>query len=112
MKAALERNPVSIAGCANIDIPDVVHKLGELPNESIYDGTRMAQPDEVWNYGRGDGLEKAICLLNIICSRFPEDKAGLKGDGKRVVVFGKSGEYEFESRKGLDIPVEEDCKAL
>jgi hypothetical protein len=108
MKAALERNPVSIAGCAGIDLRDVAHKLGDFPDESIYDGTRMAQPDEVWNYGRGDGLEKAICLLNIIRSRFPDDKAGLKGDGKRVVVFGKGGEFEYESGKGLDIPVEED----
>jgi hypothetical protein len=112
MKAALERNPVSIAGSIKIDIPDVARKLGELPNESIYDGTRMAQPDEVWNYGRGDGLEKAICMLNIIRSRFPENKAGLKGDGKRVVVFGKSGEYEFESEKGLEIPIEDDCKII
>jgi hypothetical protein len=108
MKAALERNPVSIAGCAKLGIPDIARKLSDLPNESIYDGTRMAQPDEVWNYGRGDGLEKAICLLNIFRSRFPSDKAGLKGEGKRVVVFGKNGEYGFESEKGLSLPLDDD----
>ena len=66
LKAALDRNPVSIAGASKLDIKETAATLDKLPNESIYDGSRMAQPDEVWNYGRGDGLEKAICLLNIV----------------------------------------------
>jgi hypothetical protein len=108
MKAALERNPVSIAGCAKLDIPEAAARLLQMPNESIYNDSRMAQPDEVWNYGRGDGLEKAICLLTILRSRFPGEYSGLKGDGKRVVVFGAGGEFEFESNKGLALPVESD----
>ena len=41
----------------------VVHWAEQLPNESIYDGpARLAQPDEVWNFRRGDGLERALTV--------------------------------------------------
>ena len=50
VKAAMERNPVSIKGAADLSDEQVVEHLAGLPNESIYDGTRLAQPDEVWNY--------------------------------------------------------------
>jgi hypothetical protein len=108
LKAALQRNPVSIAGAAGIDIDGMAQKLIAMPDQSIYDTTRMAQPDEVWNYGRGDGLEKAICLLNIIRNRLPQERCGIKGDGKKVVVSDEKKEYEFTSTKDLILPVESD----
>ena len=38
-----------------------------MPCESIYDGpARLAQPDEVWNFGRGDGLEKCLVAANAL----------------------------------------------
>ena len=76
---------------------------------SVYDGTRVAQPDEVWNYGRGDGLEKALCMMNIIRNRHPHENLRLKGDGRTVLVSREDGaEYAFESSKGLELPREED----
>lgn len=69
LKAAFERNPVSIAGSKELDDAAVVAKLEAMTGDSIYDGSRLAQPDEVWNYSRGDGAEKAICLANILKSR-------------------------------------------
>ncbi len=43
-----------------------------MRGESIYDEPgRLAQPDEVWNYGRGDGAEKAVLLANILRARHP-----------------------------------------
>jgi len=84
LKAAFERNPVSIAAASNLDTAGAAAALDALPNESIYEGSRMAQPDEVWNYGRGDGMEKAICLLNIIRARVPQATSGIKGDGRQV----------------------------
>ncbi len=108
LKAALERNPVSISGASNLDIQDAALALSRMSNESIYDGSRMAQPDEVWNYGRGDGMEKAICLLNIIRSRRPGRNSLIRGDGKRMLVSDGNKEYEFESVKGLDLPQEKD----
>ena len=109
LKAALERNPVCVGGSHSMDISQVFEKLRVMENVSIYDGTRVAQPDEVWNYGRGDGLEKAICMMNIIRNRHPQENPRLKGDGRTVLVSRKDGaEYGFESSKGLELPREED----
>jgi hypothetical protein len=38
---------------------EVIAVVQAMPSESIYDEAgRLAQPDEVWNFGRGDGAEK------------------------------------------------------
>jgi hypothetical protein len=70
LKAAIERNPVSIEGNRQISINSVAETISSFADDSIYDGPgRLAQPDEVWNYRRGDGVEKALLLANIIKSR-------------------------------------------
>jgi hypothetical protein len=69
LKAALERSPVCIHGARDMTDEAVIQHLASWPAESIYDGTRVAQPDEVWNYGRGDGVEKALCLAAILKAR-------------------------------------------
>ena len=59
VKAALERCPVSKAA--------TLAAIAALPNESIYDGTsRCASPDEVCNFGRGDGFEKCLLAANAL----------------------------------------------
>lgn len=108
LKAAFERNPVSVLASAPLDIAAIARKLSEMPDESIYSEARLAQPDEVWNYGRGDGMEKAICLMNILRSRFPQDKPVLSGDGATVKVAHQGAEYSFVSSKELTVPKEED----
>ncbi len=110
IKAAFERNPVCLKETEDYNISQIAEKLAHLENKSIYDTTRMAQPDEVWNYQRGDGLEKAICLMTIIKQRFPEDKFKLKSDGKKICVSVKDKDYVFKSEKGLQIPVEDDLQ--
>jgi hypothetical protein len=70
VKAAMERNPVSRAGSAALTEAEVVSQVLAWPDESIYDGaTRLAQPDEVWNYRRGDGFEKALLVANVLRGR-------------------------------------------
>lgn len=70
--AALQRSPVSRAGAASWADADVVRWAEGLSNVSIYEGpARLAQPDEVWNFGRGDGLERALAVANILCRRQP-----------------------------------------
>jgi hypothetical protein len=64
-KAAFERNPVSIEQFRDMDLAAVYNQLQSWPNESIYDGNRLALPDEVVNFQRGDGIEKAITLVNV-----------------------------------------------
>jgi hypothetical protein len=101
LKAALERSPVSIVGTKALADDEVVHLLRELPNESIYDGTRMAQPDEVWNFRRGDGLERAITLANIWKARHPDDTISIVArDGEVEVAFGQRRE-RWPTGKGL-----------
>ena len=70
IKAAVERNPVCIEGFRDISINDVIKELHKYNDDSIYDESfRLAQPDEVFNYKKGDGLEKALLLAVIIKSR-------------------------------------------
>jgi len=68
--AALQRSPVALAGAAAMSEVEVVRWAEQLPNESIYDGpARLAQPDEVWNFRRGDGLERALTVALILRER-------------------------------------------
>jgi DNA-binding protein len=108
LKAAIERNPVSIEGSKDLDTQELTEKLWLMENESIYDNSRLAQPDEVWNYNRGDGIEKAICLISILKNRFPEDEIILKGNEKKVCVAIDRKEYAFQTDKGLNLPNKSD----
>lgn len=108
VKAAMERNPVSILESKDSTISDSASRLKSMDSESIYDGKRLAQPDEVWNFSRGDGLEKALCLTNIIKNRFPQDNCVLEGDKEKIIVRHGKDEYVFTSKKGLELPVDKD----
>jgi hypothetical protein len=108
LEAALKRCPVSVAGCAGLSDDEVVATLRAMPDESIYDEDgRLAQPDEVWNYGRGDGTEKALLLANVLGRRHPDwtlaievtpDRATLKAGGDDEDQWTA---HEFPSAKGL-----------
>jgi len=100
VKAALERNPVSIEMTRSMSIDEVYNWLNELDNSSIYDGGRLAQPDEVANYKTGDGLEKAFLLANVIRSRQRSCDVKIIADGNEVAVEGQ-GRWRFTSTKGL-----------
>jgi len=125
LKAALERSPVSIAACRDLDDDATAAAVKTLADESIYDETgRLAQPDEVWNYGRGDGVEKALLLANLLRWRYPgrkltievaPDSAALRagreaGDDPGPKESAHTGDttYHFPSRKGLS-PQTWDC---
>ncbi len=109
MKAALERNPVSVLAFTSKSIDEAYYHLNTFANESIYSGQlRMAQPDEVWNYSRGDGLEKAICLMNIARSKSSSCEMDLRKDGRRVILLLDGREFTFDSSKTVDAPVKSD----
>jgi hypothetical protein len=65
VEAAFQRSPVSIAMAGDMSIEQVYAWLLGMHNKSIYDGNRLAQPDEVVNFKTGDGIEKAFVLANI-----------------------------------------------
>ncbi len=100
IKAAMERNPVSVEAHAEDSIEQVYSQLASLPNESIYEGPRLAQPDEVANYRTGDGIEKALTLANIIRHRRPQSDIEIIAD-KNSVTIKADKQYTFNSSKDL-----------
>jgi hypothetical protein len=71
LKAALQRNPVCLEAGRRRSPMALYEILRKFDYDSIYDGSRLAQPDEVWNFKTGDGLEKAICMWALMYARYP-----------------------------------------
>jgi hypothetical protein len=111
LKAALERCPVSIAATAALDDEAAVRAVEAFASESIYDGpARLAQPDEVWNYRRGDGVEKALLLANVLRSRHPERPLSIAITPDSAALTAGIRTYRFASTKDL-APQTWDCAA-
>jgi hypothetical protein len=100
VKASAERNPVSIRMTNQMSIDEVYIWLAKMNNSSIYNGKRLAQPDEVANYQTSDGLEKAFLIANVIRQRNPEQDIEITVDNNDVIVKAPN-EYRFVSDKGL-----------
>jgi hypothetical protein len=100
VKAAIERSPVSLEKTKSLSLEEVYDWLNRMPGNSIYDRNRLAQPDELANYGTGDGLEKAYLLANVLRHRNPEQTLHLEVDYRTVLLQG-ARVYEFVSAKTL-----------
>jgi len=100
VKAAVERSPVCLDMVKGRSLDEVYTWLQDLPQASIYDAQRLAQPDEVANYGTGDGLEKAFLLASVIRRRDPSQAVTLHAGPDRAIVKADK-EYRFPSAKGL-----------
>jgi hypothetical protein len=100
IKAAIERNPVSLTMVDSMSTDEVYAWLEQMNNTSIYDEKRLAQPDEVANYKTGDGLEKAFLMANVIRQRNSEQNIEIVVDKDDVILKGP-GEYCFVSAKDL-----------
>ena len=100
VKGAIERSPVSLEKTKSLSIEEVYEWLSRMPGSSIYDRNRLAQPDELANYGTGDGLEKAFLMANVLRHRNPELPLHVEADGSRVLLR-RAQEYEFVSAKSL-----------
>ena len=100
--AAVQRNPVCLEKTGELGDEDLVKTVTSLPDESIYDEPgRLAQPDEVWNYGRGDGAEKAVLVATVLRSRRPGEEMSLEVGPERVVLNAGAEQYPFPSGKSL-----------
>ncbi|MGA1978101.1 MAG: hypothetical protein ABSG89_09650 [Bacteroidales bacterium] len=99
VKAAVERNPVCFSDLNGKSIKEVCDLLAKMPGQSIYDDNRLALPDEVWNFGRGDGIEKALLLADFIIRKDEKAELSIIIDHKNVTLtFNETG-YNFESEK-------------
>lgn len=101
IKAAIERNPVCFTDLINKSGSEVAGILKSMPDESIYDGKRLALPDEVWNFRRGDGIEKALLLADYLLNRDKSLNIRIEIDNKNVVVAAGNESYHFISHKNL-----------
>jgi hypothetical protein len=101
IKAAVERNPVCFNDLAGKSIDQVFEFLNGLPDESVYEGNRLALPDEVWNFKRGDGIEKAILLADIILKSESSAVIKLVIENESVIVEVSGQKYHFISGKKL-----------
>jgi len=103
-KAAFQRNPVSIELFRDMDLALLYQQLQTWPDESIYDGNRLALPDEVVNFQRGDGIEKALTMMNIAKSRHI-DVSWEQQAGKVIIRHGQE-KYLFTTLKQLIVPLQ------
>ena len=101
LRAAVRRNPVSVDAAAALDEDAVAAKIAAMPDESIYDEpSRLAQPDEVWNYDRGSGPEKAVLMANILRARRPGDAISVTLGDSGCRVRAGADEYVFTGQAG------------
>jgi len=101
IKASFERNPVCFLDLNGKSVPEVYKILEDLDNQSIYDGNRLALPDEVWNYQRGDGIEKAILLADFILKKEGSFPILISIDHSDVSIEYQDYKYFFRSGKSL-----------
>jgi len=101
IKAAIERNPVSFKELENLSIEEMYDSLIRMPDSSIYDDKRLAMPDEVWNFGRGDGIEKALLFAANISERNKNWEIEIIIEDKSVVLKYGDSCFRFKSSKGL-----------
>ena len=101
IKAAIERNPVSFTDLNEKNNYDVYSLLKELPVESIYDGNRLALPDEVWNFRRGDGIEKAFLLADFLLHKDKTATVTIEIKNKEVLFSSGGHQFHFISHKNL-----------
>lgn len=100
IKAAIERNPVCHAPFSGKSTDETYEIINKLKNKSIYDSGRMAQPDEVWNFMRGDGDEKAFLMADIIMHNDPEAEVSVELSDSNVMVSYNDRKYHFVATKG------------
>ena len=101
VKAAIERNPVCLSELNDKTLPEVIKILKSFSDQSIYDRKRLAMPDEVWNYRRGDGIEKAFVLADYILLKDQSFPVTISIDNKYVTVSYKETDFNFRSEKKI-----------
>ncbi|MEI6048099.1 MAG: hypothetical protein WCS03_04305 [Bacteroidota bacterium] len=101
IKAAIERNPVCFTDLNGKSTSDVYNILNSISDKSIYDGKRLALPDEVWNFRRGDGIEKAFLLADFLLHKDKSSAVSIEIDNKKVLLTSNGNSFHFTSHKNF-----------
>ncbi len=99
VKAAIERNPVCFNDLNDKSLQESCRMLQGLSNDSIYDGQRLALPDEVWNFRCGDGIEKALLLADLIINRDENAEVVIDIENDKVILDYNNQSFRFTSSK-------------
>lgn len=90
--AAMQRSPVVLKAAADLTEQEWGARLAALPQESIYDEeSRCAQPDEVWTFQRGDGLERILALAVVVRERRRDPRLTVLLEGGRALLRDAAG---------------------
>ena len=100
IKAAMERNPVCHSFTEGKSPSEIYSIVSVLKNKSIYDGGRLSQPDEVWNFRRGDGAEKVFLMADALMHNFPGSKIEIEISGDKASIIFEEKEFSFDTLKG------------
>lgn len=101
IKAAIERNPVCFTDLNGKSTSEVYNILKNMSDNSIYDGKRLALPDEVWNFRRGDGIEKALLLADFLHHKDSSSSVSIKIENKKVTLSLNGSDFHFTSHKNF-----------
>jgi hypothetical protein len=90
--AAMQRSPVVLKAAEGLTEEEAAARLAALPDESIYEGAgRLAQPDEVWTFQRGDGLERLLALAVVLRERRGDPRLTIAVEDGRAVLRDAGG---------------------
>ena len=101
IKASIERNPVCFTDLNGKTLTEVYNILKTMPDDSIYDGKRLALPDEVWNFRRGDGIEKALLLADFLLHNDSSTVLSIDIENKKVNLTCRENIFHFISHKSF-----------
>jgi hypothetical protein len=101
IKASCERNPVCFTDLQGKSAAEVYNTLHSMPDDSIYDHKRLALPDEVWNFGRGDGIEKALLLADFLLHKDNSSTISIEIENRKVSLTHMGNIYPFTSHKSF-----------
>ena len=101
VKASIERNPVCFIDLDVKSIAEVFDILTDMPDQSIYDDKRLALPDEVWNFKRGDGIEKALLLADFILQKDISSTVSIEIENRKVHLRFNGSDFLFISHKNF-----------
>jgi hypothetical protein len=101
LKAAIERNPVIIEFFKDKSIKETYFLLKDLEDQSIYQKGQYAQPDEVINFRRGNGIERSITLASLILSRERDAKIRIVSTEEKTMIFHGESSFVFPGIKGF-----------
>ncbi len=110
LTAVFERNPVALKFFQSHTLQDTSNILHSWPDESIYDGNRLALPDEVVNFQRGDGFEKALLFIHVIRSR--QQEYHIQQNLNEIAVITGKDRFLFHTSKNFKFPEKDSRTAL